>query len=88
MIATLIVTLFFVMFGAVAKILHMDGAESFLIIGLFSSLIFLFVFGIKAINASYLTPREKFMWIFGFLFFGWLAAFLFLLKYRRVISQP
>lgn len=71
--------------GAYLKIIHSELADDFLIIGLITSLVFLFCFISNVIKARHITPNEKFMWVVGFVFMGWLAGGLYLIKHHKVI---
>lgn len=73
--------------GAYLKIVHSEHAEGFLIVGLLASLVLMAVFVREAIVSRYMDRGERFMWIVAFVFLGWLAALLFLLKYRRVLRN-
>ena len=70
--------------GAWLKITHVQGAEEFLIISLLASAVFLFVFISDVQRSPYVNRSEKFMWTIGFIFMGWLAGLLYLIKYRRL----
>lgn len=87
MAITVIITFPLAMLGGWLKIIHADGAENFLTLGLLSSLFLVIIFGIEAAKAKFLKQEEKLWWLVGFLLFGWFAAILYLIKYRRLLTR-
>jgi positive regulator of sigma E activity len=73
--------------GGGLKIIRVEGAELLLVVGLIATWLFLSVFILEVIRATYVKRGEKFKWIAGFIFLGWFTAFLYLIKYRRVQAE-
>lgn len=73
--------------GAFLKLTHAQGAETLLMIGGVSSLIFI-VTALYEVNTSKrIDSTEKVMWTVGFLLMSTIAGFVYMLKRRRIASD-
>ena len=75
-------SVFIILTGAVLKILHWQGGEYFIFTGLF---LYVKVVGLSLMEIfsfKSLTISEKWMWVFGFLVFNFLALTLYYFSRR------
>lgn len=74
-----------VIIGALFKIMHYPYSQLFLIVGLTSMLVFWYVAISEIRSSTKIDGSEKFMWIFGIIFFGSVAGLVYLLSARKRI---
>ncbi len=74
-----------IIIGALFKITYMPFANIFLGFGLFLFAFFMVGSVYEISNSKKIEGTEKFIWIMGFIFFGFFTGLLYLLSYRRKI---
>ena len=85
---TLLKTSFFGMLcitimGACFKIMHMQGADVLLIIGLISSVVFIATALYEINTSANIDAREKLMWTIGLMFMTGIAGIFYMVSRRR-----
>lgn len=73
--------------GAILKINHHTLATPVMAIGLILLLVFIIAAIYEVMNSSKIGGNEKFMWIFGFLFFGSISGFVYMVSARKRIIK-
>lgn len=73
--------------GAILKINHHTLATPVMAIGLILLAIFIIAAIYEVMNSSKIGGNEKFMWIIGFLFFGSISGFVYLVSARKRIIK-
>lgn len=73
--------------GIYLRAIHAVPFEMYLV-NLVAFLFFLVTFIVEVRKSTHVNSRERFMWIIGFVFLGWMAAFIYLIKFRRFIGNP
>ena len=79
------VSILIVLLGSLSKIMHYPFAQSFLIIGLVSMIVFWIVAISEIKSSNKIEGSEKFMWIIGLIFCGSIAGLVYLLSGRKRI---
>lgn len=74
-----------IIIGTLFKIMHYPFSQLFLIVGLILMLVFWFVAISEIKSSTKIDGSEKFMWIFGLIFFGSIAGLVYLLSARKRI---
>lgn len=84
------ISLIFTLFGAYFKIMHIDSnwTAVLLVVGLLATLGYIVIGIIEVQKSKRISGAEKLMWTVGFISFGFLTAFLYLLNgQKRVVSH-
>ncbi|MDN3676317.1 hypothetical protein QWY90_03215 [Flavobacterium paronense] len=71
--------------AALLKINHIDYANTLLVVGLLLLTTFMILAIIEVTNSNKIDSSEKLLWVFGFLFFGTIVGFIYLLSARKRI---
>ena len=82
---SLALTIVIVIVGALLKIMHYPYSQVVLIAGLISMLIFWYVAISEIKSSTKIDGLEKFIWIFGLIFFGSITGLVYLLSARKKI---
>ena len=82
---SLILSIVIVIVGALFKIMHYPYSQLLLIIGFVSMLVFWYVAISEIKSSTKIDGSEKFMWIFGLIFFGSFIGLVYLLSARKRI---
>jgi lipid-A-disaccharide synthase-like uncharacterized protein len=85
-----VISLVFELIGAFMKIMHLPGADAFLIVGIVANVLFIIsalseVWGSQRINSN-----EKIMWTLAFIFMGFLGALaglIYVLLARKRVTR-
>jgi len=80
-----VLSIVIVLVGALFKIMHYPFSQLLLIVGLISMLVFWYVAISEIKSSTKIDGSEKFMWIFGIIFFGSVAGLVYLLSARKRI---
>lgn len=84
------ISLIFTLFGAYFKIMHIysNWTAVLLVVGLLATLGYIVIGIIEVQKSKRISGAEKLMWTVGFISFGFLTAFLYLLNgQKRVVSH-
>ena len=81
-----IISMLFTIIGAYLKITHSEGAETLLIVGLISTLIFIVSAIYEVRTSTRIAPSEKTMWTIAFIFFNGIAGLIYFLIGRKRIT--
>ncbi len=90
-LGTIVTTSFIVSFiltlvGAYQKIIHAEGADTWLIIGLIASLVFIVTAIYEVRTSKRIDHPEKTMWTLAFIFFSSIAGLIYILIGRKRIA--
>ena len=81
-----IISIIITFIGASLKIMHLEGAEALLIIGLLSTLVFIATAIYEVITSKQIDNFEKAMWTFAFIFLSGITGIIYFLVGRRRIA--
>lgn len=79
------VAFFFSIIGAFLKIKHLEKATIFLIIGIFSTAIYIAIGIYEVINSSRIKSVEKVLWIIGFITFSFFVGLFYFMSGRKKV---
>ena len=82
-----IISMLLTIIGAYLKITRSEGAETLLMVGLFSTLIFIVSAIYEVRTSTRIAPSEKTMWTIAFIFFSGLAGLIYFFIGRRRIAS-
>ena len=90
-IGTIVITSFIISFiltlvGAYLKINHSEGADTWLTIGIISSIVFIVTAIYEVRTSKRIDQAEKNMWTLGFIFFSSIAGLIYVFISRRRIA--
>lgn len=74
-----------IIIGALFKIFNWPFANMLLFLGLLLFAIFIIISIYEIINSNKIDGTEKFMWIIGLLFFGFIVGFIYMLFGKKKI---
>lgn len=83
---TFISALLVTIIAALLKINHFEYANALLAAGLLLLAVFMILAVIEVTNSNKIDSSEKLLWVFGFLFFGTIVGFIYLLSARKRIK--
>ncbi|MCY7292692.1 MAG: PLDc N-terminal domain-containing protein [Ferruginibacter sp.] len=81
-----ILSFILVLVGAYQKIIHSEGADTWLMIGLIASLVFIVTAIYEVLSSERIDRSEKTMWTIALIFFSSIAGLIYILIGRKRIA--
>lgn len=75
-----------IIIGALFKLMHWQGSETMLILGLTSQAVLAFGCLYEIFRSKKIELHEKIMWLVGFIFLSVIAGFIYIISARKRIA--